>query len=323
MSRLKEMLYINRKRMEFVALGNSIEDLREERVVKQLPVNKPINTKDNIQDEAFIIIPDIHSYQRDKKAYNAMMKSLPYLAKLYNVTKFVQLGDLLEVGEASSHPKSSVYERVPTYLDEVSWAIDEFWKPAMKACPNANFYALMGNHENRWDKKIAKEILAKKVVTQEYAQQIYEDHMPTDLYEELGIHVTPYGNEAVGEGILELIPNRLIAIHGWSFSKHSSATHLSKVHGAYSIVYGHTHRAQSHVVRNPLTRRRVEAWSFGALAKPEMKWHNGNPTDHVLGFGIVNVYGSEFNIQSLSIDIDIESDTRTLILPDGKVIVEL
>lgn len=322
MSRLKEMLQKNRERMEFLASGNAIEDFREERLVKPLPVEKPINATKGVQDEAFILIPDIHSYQRDKKAYDAMMESLPHLAKLYNVTKFVQLGDLLEVGEASTHPKTSVFDRVPKYLDEVSWAINDFWKPAMKACPDANFYALMGNHENRWDKKIAKEILAKRLVTQEYAQQMYADHMPTDLYEELGIHVTPYGNEAVGEGILELIPNRLIAVHGWSFSKHSSATHLTQVQGAYSVVYGHTHRAQSHVVRNPVTRRRVEAWSFGALAKPEMKWHNGNPNDHVLGFGLVNVHGSEFNIQCLSIEIDKDSDSRTLILPDGKVIIK-
>ena len=146
--------------------------------------------------------------------------------------------------------------------------------------------------------------------------------MPTDLVEDLGIHVTTYGNESVGEGILQLIPDTLVAIHGWSFSKHSSATHISQLQGAYSIVYGHTHRAQSLVVRNPVTRRRVEGWSFGSLAKTELKWHGGNPNDHVLGFGLVNIHGDKFNIQSLSIEIDRKDDSRTLILPDGKVIVE-
>jgi len=315
------MLQHNREKQEFLASGGGIEDLREERVVSPLPENKPINTDEGIQDEAFIIIPDVHSYQRDKKAFNVMMRALPRLAELYNVTKFVHLGDLLEVGEASSHPTSSVYERVPEYFTEITWAIDEFWKPAMNACPDANFYALMGNHENRWDKKIAKGLMAKNLITQDYAQRMYQDYMPTDMYEEMGIHVTPYGNESVGEGILELIPGKLLAIHGWSFSKNSSATHINQLHGAYSLVYGHTHRAQSHVVRNPVTRSRIEAWSFGALAKTEMKWHGGSPNDHVLGFGLVNVYGEHFNIQSLGIDIG-KDDSRTLILPDGTIIVE-
>lgn len=320
-SGLKAMLQKNRERMEFLAAGNAIEDFREERLVKPLPKSKPVNTNDDHEDEVFIIIPDIHSYQRDKKAFNAMMKALPHLAKIYNVTKFVQLGDALEVGEASTHPKSSIYERVPSYLDEITWVVDDFWKPAMRACPDANFYALMGNHENRWDKKIAKQLMAKNLITQDYAQQMYQEYMPTDIYEDMGIHVTPYGNESVGEGILELIPKKLLAIHGWSFSKHSSATHLGQLQGAYSIVYGHTHRDQSHTVRNPVTRARVQAYSFGAIAKPEMKWHGGNPNDHVLGFGLVNVYGENFNMHSLAIHIG-EDDSRTLILPDGKVIIE-
>lgn len=319
MAGLKAMLAKRAERKKFIEAGNAVEDFREERVVKPLPTERSINTDVDKDDECFIIIPDIHSYQRDKKAFDLMMESLPYLADKYNVTKFVQLGDALEVGAASTHPTTSVYERTPDYLDEIEWVMNDFWQPAMKACPDANFYALMGNHEHRWDKKIAKQLMSKNLVTQDEAQQMYEDKMPTDLYESIGVHVTPYGNEAVGEGILELIPNKLLAVHGWSFAKHSSATHLNQLQGAYSLLYGHTHRAQSHVVRNPVTRKRVEAWSFGALAKCEMKWHGGNPTEHVLGFGIVNVYGEHFNIQPIAIHMNAD-DSRTLILPDGKVL---
>lgn len=320
-SRLKDMLEHNRKKQEFLNAGNAIEDLRREREVSPLPTNKPINTDVGVQDEVFLFIPDIHSYQRDKKAFNVMMRALPHLAKIYNITKFVNLGDLLEVGEASTHPPCSVYERIPKFLDEMEWALEDFWKPAMRACPDANFYALMGNHENRWDKKIVRQLSSKNLISKDYAECMYQDYMPTDIYEEMGIHVTPYGNESVTDGILELIPGKLIAVHGWNFAKNSSATHLNQLHGGYSMVYGHTHRAQSHVVRNPVTRERVEAWSFGALAKSEMKWHGGNPNDHVLGFGLANVYGDAFNIQSLSINIG-KDDSRILILPDGKVFIE-
>ena len=188
------------------------ETFREEKQIKQLPKEKTIKHKSDEHDQCFILIPDVHSYMRDKKAFYLCMKSLPILNKSYNITKVVQLGDLLECGIMSSHPVSSVFERVPEYSEEIEWAIDDFWKPAMKACPNANFYALLGNHENRLNKKIAKEIMKGAGFGNDMAIHIYNELLPTDLYEELGVHVLPYGNEAITEGVLQLTP-KLIAKH--------------------------------------------------------------------------------------------------------------
>ena len=293
-------------------------DFREEKVVKELPKEKVVKGKSGEHDQCFILIPDIHSYQRDKKAFDLMMKALPILNKSYNVTKFVQMGDLLECGILSGHPPTSVFEKVPDYADEVLWAIDEFWKPAIKSLPNANFYALLGNHENRLNKKIAKDVM-KGGLGNEIAMQIYNDLLPTDVYEEMGIHVNPYGNESVMEGVLQLTP-KLLCIHGWSIAKNSASVHLGMISGGYSIVHGHTHRSQHYTTRNPITNESVSAWSFGSLAKTEMGWHGGQPTNHVLGFGLVFVHGDDFTVQE--VQIKMIGNKRKAILPNGVVLIE-
>jgi predicted phosphodiesterase len=315
---IKEILQANRARAKFVEAGNAIEDFREQMVPDPLPPEKAINRKSDEHDQCFIIIPDIHSYNRDKKAFDLCMKSLPILNKKYNVTKFVQLGDALECGEASSHPTTNVFERPLSYVEELNWAENDFWKPAMKALPNANFYALMGNHEDRWNKKIAGD-MKRSGYRQEYAIDMYNSWMPFDLYKEWGIHVVPHSNEDPEECILELIPNKLLCLHGWSHSKHSADTHLRAVQGNYSIIHAHTHRSQHHSTRNPIKKNTVSSWSFGSLAKVAMMWHNGKPTEHTLGFGMVMVYDDIFSIQEIQIHIT-ENDGRKLILPEGTVL---
>lgn len=291
---------------------------REEKVVKPLPKEKVIKPKTGTHDQCFILIPDVHSYERDVKAFNLVMKALPILARSYNVTKFVQMGDLLECGILSGHPAKSVFNKVPDYAEEVQWAIDEFWKPAMKALPEANFYALLGNHENRLNKKIATDVM-KGGLGSDIAIQIYNDLLPTDIYEEMGIHVCPYGNESVVEGVLQLTP-KLLCIHGWSTAKNAAKTHLDIVAGGYSLVHAHTHRSQHYTSRNPITNESVSAWSFGSLAKTEMGWHGGQPTNHVLGFGLVFLHGDDFTIHE--VQIKMIGKSRKAILPTGAVLFE-
>jgi hypothetical protein len=319
-SGVKKLLEKHMERKAFKASGKAkTEKFREEKVIKPLPQEKVSKRKSDEHDQCFILIPDVHSYMRDKKAFDLCMKALPILNKAYNVTKVVQMGDLLECGSMSSHPASSVFERVPEYAEEIEWAIEDFWKPAMKSCPNANFYSLLGNHENRLNKKIAKDIMKGAGFGNDLAIHIYNELLPTDVYEELGVHVLPYGNESVTEGVLQLTP-KLLCIHGWSISKNSAKVHLEMISGGYSIVHAHTHRSQHYTNRNPITSESVSAWSFGSLAKTEMGWHGGQPTNHVLGFGLVFVHGDDFVIQE--VPIKMVGESRKAILPNGVVLTE-
>ena len=263
-------------------------------------------------DQCFVIVPDVHSYIRDKKAFDVFMAALPHLQKHYNVTKFVQLGDLLECGKFSAHPVSCVQEVIPEYVDEINWAMNDFWTPAMKSLPNANFYALMGNHEERLNKYIAT-----RMGHNDLAATIYNDLMPYKLYEDKGIHVTPYGRADISEGVLELFPG-LVCIHGWSIAKNAAKAHLDQLTGGNSVIFGHTHRMQSEVRRNPLNNGYVGAYSFGSLARVSMNWHYGKPMDHTLGFGLVFTYGKQFFVRTVEILID--GDKRVCLLPNGEII---
>lgn len=309
---LKELLKKNRDRKEFRDAGNASEDYREVPVVPSLPPEKPFQKTLGKPDQCFVIIPDVHSYQRDKKAVHLVMQALPILNEAYNVTKFIQLGDLLECGMLSTHPIMSTYDRAPEYEEEVDWAVNEFWKPSIKAFPNANFYALLGNHEDRLNKW-----LANKIGNSHLATQIYNEMLPIELYQDMGIHVTPHGREDVKEGILPIFKN-LVCIHGWSIAKNASKAHLDQVAGGSSIIFGHTHRMQSDVRRNPITDEYIRSYSFGSLAKVYMKWHNGRPMDHTLGFGLVFTYGDHFVVRNQ--EILMNGEGRTLFLQTGDVL---
>jgi len=305
---LKKLLEKNRKRK--MGDTSAIQPSQS-----PMPKEKTLNSDPNKADQCFVIITDVHSYERDVAAFDLCLESLPILDKLYNVTKVVQLGDLLEGGSTKTHPVSNVYDTVPDYTDELDWAINEFWKPVMRSCPNANFYAMFGNHEDRINKW-----LAQRVGANELSQAMFEDYSPKGLYEDMGIHVTPYGNEDVRSGILEIFP-KLVCVHGWSFAMHAAKVHLDKMMGANSVIFGHTHRKQDYVRRNPVNNDQVGAFSLGALAKTNLLYQRGIPCDHTLGFGIVLTHKDSFLI--LPIDIKVTSTGhRKLILPDGTVLTK-
>lgn len=309
---LREFLKKSREKKVYIDQGNDPTSFQELVSIDPLPKEKSIKHVDGKADQCFILVPDVHSYQRDVVAFNLFMKALPLINKAYNVTKFVQLGDLLECGEFSSHPVTSVHERIPDYIEEVRWALDEFWKPAMDEFTNANFYALIGNHEDRINKWLGNRIGRNALAT-----QIYNEYMPMDLYKSMGIHVTPHGREDVREGIMELFPN-LFCLHGWSIAKNAAKAHSDIVTGAQSLIFGHTHRAQSDIRRNPITNEYIRSASFGSLARPAMLWHNGKPTDHTLGFGLAFTYGKQFMVVHVPIMMD--GDKRILMLPNGDVL---
>lgn len=309
---LKDCLKKSRDKKVYVSEGNDPNSFNELSLSDPLPKDIPITHVSGQYDQCFLLVPDVHSYQRDIAAFNLFMKALPVINKSYNVTKFVQLGDLLECGEFSSHPVTSVYERIPDYIEEVDWALNEFWKPAMNEFTNTNFYALIGNHEDRVNKWLANRLGSNPLAT-----QIYNDYLPLDLYKSMGIHVTPHGREDVRDGILELFPN-LYCIHGWSIAKNAAKAHVDIIAGAQSIVFGHTHRAQSDIRRNPISNEYIRSSSFGSLAKTSMIWHSGKPTDHTLGFGMVFTYGKHFVVQHIPIIMD--GAKRILILPNGQAL---
>lgn len=262
-------------------------------------------------DYDILVIPDIHSYERDVYAYDLLMESVfPELAAAYNIKKVVQLGDLLECGDFSRYAKSHIDQKVKTIEEEIRWSITDFWNPLKSCFSGSEFIFVEGNHEHRWQNyllsNIAKENLHRALV------DVID---PCTVYERIGVDCLRYGGESVPDSTACIAPG-LLAVHGWSFADNAAKAHLDRVIGAHSIVFGHTHRIQSYIKRDPIKNRLVGAWSFGALAKSSMFYQKGIPNNHALGFGIISVRGNHINVNTVPI-LDEGSRKRSLILPNG------
>jgi hypothetical protein len=262
-------------------------------------------------DQCMIVIPDVHSYERDVAGYELAMKSIKVLADNYNVTKVIQIGDLMECGEISGHPPSHIKEKVMDYVDEIDWATSDFWARCQEYAPGASMHALLGNHEHR-----VNNWLLNRLGRNRLTEDMYEQLDPTTLYRDMGIEVIPYGNENVTDGTLEIFPG-LVTLHGWSFAVNCAKEHLDKMMGATSVIFGHTHRIQSYIRRNPMKNELVGAWNIGALAKTNMFWQKGKPCDHGLAFGVVMTHKNGFTVNTLPILGDAH---KYIILPNGAVL---
>lgn len=288
------------------SIPNALYAPKQESKISHTKINQ-----DKLQ--TIIIIPDIHSYQRDVKSYELCMESLKVLGDAYNVTKVVQLGDLLECGEASGHKPTNVYDKVPSYESEVDWAMNDFWTRVKGALPTTELIHLLGNHEHR----MGKWLLDKLGRPGRMTQVLYESLIPSDLYAEMGVKTIPYGNENPLDGMYKLTDD-LFCVHGWSFATNAAKAHLDRTMGSTSIIFGHIHRIQSYVRRNPVSGKGVGAWSFGALAKPNMFYQNGQPNDHCTGFGIVQTDGNYFNAITIPVLKDGANDI--VVLPNGAIL---
>ena len=257
-----------------------------------------------------LVIPDVHSYERDKPAFDLLMNTVfAAIAEQYNITKVVQLGDLLECGEYSTYGKSHIDETVITMEHEIEWAVNDFWNPLKSLFNNAELMFVEGNHEARWHSHLIKHINNERLA--QYLSNVVD---PCNIFEKHNIKCARYGNENPADSLL-MVTDKIVAVHGWSHAKHAAHTHLDKVSGAYSVLFGHTHRMQSFVRSNPITNDIVGAWSFGAIAKTGMYYQKAQPSDHCLGFGIVSVRDDDFSVYPIKIIQD--DKKRTVFLPDG------
>lgn len=277
----------------------------------KLKDNKGVKLTKSESDQCMIIIPDVHSYERDVGGYELAMEAVKVISDTHNVTKVVQLGDLMECGELSGHPPSHVKERVMSYIDELDWAMNDFWTRIKKNSPDATYHGLLGNHENRINSWLLKNIGRGRI-----AESMYNELNPVDLYNAQGIQCIPYGEENPTQGTLEIFP-KLYCLHGWSFAENAAAVHLAKVLGSASIIHGHTHRYHMTSKFNAITGESVGAWSFPALAKTNMLYSKGIPTNHTLGFGVVYTHKNSFSVNVMLIH---GTNNRYVMLPNGSVL---
>ena len=281
---------------------------------ESIPARKTCNTYKTKSNEldCIVMVPDVHSHERDDDSYELFMESLNVLSGECNVTKVIQLGDLLECSEYSAHKQSSVYDEIPSYEEEVEWGVEDFWGRVKKYATDAEYIQLLGNHEDRVTYKVLGEMKCKGNL----AKAIYESLMPTEVYKRNGIHaVLPYNTVNPKDKVYNVVSD-LFCIHGWSIAANAAQVHLDFMLGAGSIIFGHTHRVQSISTTNALTGRTHSAWSFGSLAKNNMGYQKGTPNKHTNGFGIVRTDGDFYQVNQVLVQND--GNKKMVILPNGR-----
>lgn len=79
--------------------------------------------------------------------------------------------------------------------------------------------------------------------------------------------------------------------HGSITSKSATADTVNRIAG--NCVFGHTHRAQSFIVRKANVGV-IGAWNPGCLTELQPLWQHTNPTEWTHGYGIQLVHGDDF-----------------------------
>ena len=163
-----------------------------------------------------LYIPDTHFPFVDKKA----LKKVYDLIKIEKPTHIIQAGDLLDLYSFSRYEKDANYTTPKTEIEQGLEQAKEMWTTIKKLAPKAKCYHLIGNHEDRLSKTIAKKApeLAGFVTTIQ------------DMYKFKGVKVLNSSKEH-----LELYG--VIYCHG----HYTKLGDHAKFYGK-PVVHGHSHR---------------------------------------------------------------------------------
>jgi predicted phosphodiesterase len=249
----------------------------------------------------WFFFPDIHIPEQDDLALETALKAHEVLKPDHTVF----LGDVMDCGIFSSHSKRSITETLAQdfknlEVDPTKKLLDRVQKKTKDKT-----YYLCGNHEERIQRWSAN--------NGQVAMSLFSMLDPCKVLAEgrKKFEIIPY-NIPTGDrmGFVKVAPD-LVAVHGWSFAKHAANVHLNKSRSR-SIIYGHTHRAQSDSGRDPWTGKSIKAFSPGCLSKLQPLYAvGGSPTDWSHGFTIVYVGRNSWTEYNITID------DGYCVLPDG------
>jgi predicted phosphodiesterase len=178
------------------------------------------------------------------------------------------MGYVAEIGETSYEED---VEACNLFLDEIR-----------RAAPGAEIIYLEGNHELR---------VERWCVTQSLRHQRDADFLRRLVGPEAVLRLADRGIQYVrmGERHNDLPVNGVIKrgqclfTHGFSTAQAAATAHAKKA--GMSIVYGHTHRHQSDLLRT-IAGGVFGAWSPGCLAQLQSYYEHSNPNEHTHGYAI-------------------------------------
>lgn len=246
----------------------------------------PMRKRDS-GDVVRVVIPDTHGAKCDRAAIAAMLADI----KAIDPQEIILLGDHVDCGGhlAQHHVMGYVSETAYSYEEDVS-AANSFLDSLRSVAPSSKIEYIEGNHERRVETWCVTQTLRHKHDA-EGLRKLYAPEYRLNL-KERGIS---YYRESVcydGLSLPGVIKRgKCFFFHGFSTSKNATASTVEKIAG--NCVFGHTHRAQSFIVRKANIGV-IGSWNPGCLCELQPLWQHANPTEWTHGYGIQLVHGDDF-----------------------------
>lgn len=262
----------------------------------KIKFNKPAKPKKVLSDHIRVIIPDSHGSAINIEAASAFLSDLKQL----NPKEIVMLGDHVDCGGwlAQHHTLGYVAETLYSYEDDIK-AANDFLDQIQLDATNAEIHYLEGNHEARIEKWAITQTLRhtrdsellRRAIAPEFQLKLAERdikyYSQGEFYNDLRIR-----------GAIKL--GKCHFWHGTSTAKQAATVNANQMGG--NVVYGHTHRRDSHAAST--VTGDYEAWCPGFLGKIQPYWCHSRPTGWTHGYGVqlVNYTGTFLHLNIPIID---------------------
>ena len=242
-------------------------------------------TKDRAK--VWFVFPDIHLPDHDEAAVECALKAHERIKP----DRSLFLGDALDCGIFSQHPKRKISENQASDFKKLE--VDPFNRMVDRVQKNTKEWThyLLGNHEERIERwaTTAGSIGESLFSMLDPVTTIGAGRKRFSVYPYSPTTGDRMGYVQIVKPSAQMTSGGLVAVHGWSFAKHAAYVHLEKSR-SQSILFGHTHRAQTIVDRDPWTGAPIKAFCPGTLSKLQpIYMTGGNPSSWSHGFGLIYV----------------------------------
>lgn len=274
-----------------------------------------IHTPGRVEGTAKLLFafPDIHFPDQDPVALELALKA----HEILNPEISLFLGDVLDCGLFSTHPKRTIHEAQGYNFNRLEVQPCNEMLDTVQKNTKEHTYFLLGNHEARLEAWAVKNGLVGESIYELVSPEFTLMVQPARENFTMIPYNVPSGDRM---GFVQLVkPSKkmksggLVAVHGWSHCKNAARKHL-EISRSQSIIHGHTHRMQLEVSRDPWTNTPIKAMSPGTLAKLQPVWLHGSPTEWCQGFLLIYIGQTSWTEYLINIA------NGSCVLPDGREI---
>lgn len=219
-----------------------------------------------------LALGDVHLPHQDDEAVACALG----IARAWKPDLTVQVGDMCDAGQWSSHARKSRREaRAVAWQQELALAgllCDE-----ARAASGGDVWWFLGNHEARAERELLAMPWGEGIADLVSPEVVVGRSRPW-----LKIH--PYG---AGPADWPEVAPGLVVVHGLDEGRHATAAHLQTC-APFSVLHGHTHRPV-HLFRSLLAGGYQHAITPGCLSDLQPAWLRGKPSGWAHGAALINV----------------------------------